>query len=254
MSGNIFSRLNKNNYSLAFLHAIQGVLILILSKTFTIPVSTSFLSFNQNTRSLEPVTKVLFDASLPLLVAKFFFLSAFFHLIIATVYRNKYEKNLLNGINKARWIEYSLSASIMMIAISMLVGIYDLGSLILIFTATAGMNLMGLVMEIYNQKADKPNFLGYWIGCFLGIVPWIVIAIYFWASSAYGTGDIPTFVYWIYVSIFIFFNCFALNMYLQYKMIGRWSDYIYGERIYMILSLVAKSLLAWQVFAGTLRP
>ena len=28
----------------------------------------------------------------------------------------------------------------------------------------------------------------------------------------------------------------------------------YGERAYIILSLVAKSLLAWQVFAGTLRP
>ena len=34
--------------------------------------------------------------------------------------------------------------------------------------------------------------------------------------------------------------------------IGKWSDYFYGERVYMILSLVAKSLLAWQVFGGTL--
>jgi hypothetical protein len=43
-------------------------------------------------------------------------------------------------------------------------------------------------------------------------------------------------------------------MVLQYKKVGPWKNYLYGELTYIILSLVAKSLLAWQVFAGTLRP
>ena len=43
-------------------------------------------------------------------------------------------------------------------------------------------------------------------------------------------------------------------MILQYKKVGPWKDYLYGEFIYIILSLVAKSLLAWQVFADTLHP
>jgi hypothetical protein len=34
--------------------------------------------------------------------------------------------------------------------------------------------------------------------------------------------------------------------------VGRWRDYVYGEFAYVTLSLVAKSLLAWQVFAGAL--
>ena len=42
-------------------------------------------------------------------------------------------------------------------------------------------------------------------------------------------------------------------MFLQYKRIGPWRDYLYGERGYIMLSLTAKSALAWQVFAGTLR-
>ena len=46
----------------------------------------------------------------------------------------------------------------------------------------------------------------------------------------------------------------AITMILQYKKVGRWRDYLYGEKTYMILSLVAKSLLAWQVWSGTLRP
>jgi hypothetical protein len=39
---------------------------------------------------------------------------------------------------------------------------------------------------------------------------------------------------------------------LQYKAVGKWNDYLIGERVYITLSLVAKSLLAWQIFASTL--
>jgi len=36
--------------------------------------------------------------------------------------------------------------------------------------------------------------------------------------------------------------------------VGKWAEYLRGERAYIVLSLVAKSALAWQVFAGTLVP
>ena len=39
---------------------------------------------------------------------------------------------------------------------------------------------------------------------------------------------------------------------MQYKPVGRWRDYLVGERAYITLSLVAKSALAWQIFAGAL--
>ena len=54
------------------------------------------------------------------------------------------------------------------------------------------------------------------------------------------------------ISLFILFNCFALVQYLQYKPVGKWANYLRGEKAYIVLSLVAKSALAWQVFAGTL--
>jgi hypothetical protein len=62
----------------------------------------------------------------------------------------------------------------------------------------------------------------------------------------------PGFVYGIFVSLFIFFNMFAINQWLQYKRIGRWADYLFGERVYLILSLTAKSALAWQMYGNTL--
>ena len=245
--------LNRFNLVMAVLHTAQGIAVLMLSRSFSLPISTSFLHFDMATKSLVPATAIAFNLSLPFLVTGFFFLSAIFHLVIGTLYRPTYEANLAKGMNKARWYEYSISASVMMVAISLLVGIYDLSSLLMIFALVAGMNLMGLMMEVHNQTTKQTSWLSYWIGCLLGAIPWVVIAVYLRSGYVHGSAA-PTFVYWIFVSIFVFFNCFAINMWLQYKKIGPWMDYLYGERMYMILSLVAKSLLAWQVFAGTLRP
>ncbi len=245
--------LRKFNLIMAGLHAIQGVLVLMISKSFAIPITGTYLKFNRATQHLDPASTTLFHVQLPWLIAIFFFLSAFAHLVIATVYNRRYNQDLNIGINKARWIEYSVSASLMMVAIGILVGIYDLASLIMIFALISLMNLMGLVMEIHNQTTRRTNWLSYIIGCWAGLIPWLVVAFYMWLGARKGSAA-PTFVYWIFVSIFIFFSCFAVNMVLQYKKIGPWKNYLYGEHSYIILSLVAKSLLAWQVFAGTLRP
>ena len=253
MSKITFSKLKSYNLLMAGLHFVQGIVVLAVSKVFELPISGSYLEFNQPTQSLIPTTVHLFNLSLPALIAIFFFICAAAHLIIATVYNKRYNKDLSKGINKARWIEYSLSASTMMVAISLLVGIYDLSSLIMIFSLTAIMNLLGLVMEVHNQTTPKTNWLSFNIGTLAGLIPWVVVAMYMWIGADNGSAA-PGFVYWIFVSIFIFFSCFAGNMILQYKKIGPWKNYVYGEMVYILLSLVAKSLLAWQVFAGTLRP
>ena len=59
-------------------------------------------------------------------------------------------------------------------------------------------------------------------------------------------------MYGILVTIFVLFNCFAVNQWLQYRRVGPWSDYLFGEVAYVVLSLTAKTALAWQIFANTL--
>ncbi|HVI69184.1 MAG TPA: heliorhodopsin HeR [Magnetospirillaceae bacterium] len=252
--------LRKFNLIMAGLHTLQALLVWLLSDPDrgVWGVTVNYLTLRPESTKENPVLEstahTAFDVNLAYLIVAFFLLSAIAHLVVATVYRKRYEANLKLGINKVRWIEYAFSASTMMVAIALLSGIYDLGSLVMIFGLTAIMNLMGLAMELYNQGREKVSWLAYNVGALAGILPWAVIGIYFWAGNAYGSGEIPTFVYYIYGSIFLFFNCFAANMILQYKKIGKWRDYLYGERMYIILSLLAKSALAWQVFAGTLRP
>jgi Heliorhodopsin len=54
------------------------------------------------------------------------------------------------------------------------------------------------------------------------------------------------------ISEAIFFFSFGLNQWLQYKSIGKWADYAFGEKTYLVLSLIAKSILAWQIYSGSL--
>ncbi len=252
--------LYKWNVSLALLHAVQGIAVLVLSKAVTFPVTTSYLTTNMLATQasgkpvLAPAMRHLFDVRMAWLIAAFFFMSAIAHGFLATVYRQRYEAGLRQGINRTRWVEYAFSASTMLVAIGLLTGVYDLSSLIMIFTLCAVMSLLGLIMEVQNLGQKTTDWLSYKIGWLAGIVPWVVFTIYLWGARVYGSGKIPAFVYWIYVSLFVFFMSFAVNMFLQYRRQGKWADYLYGERIYMILSLVAKTALAWQIFFGALRP
>jgi hypothetical protein len=243
--------LRRFNLAMAALHLAQGVAMLLVSSSFALPVTASFLRMDTATNSLEPVPRTLVELPIGPLVAAFLLLSAAAHLVVSLpgVF-DWYAANLRRRANYARWAEYALSSSLMMVVIAMLVGIYDVAALLLAFAANAAMILFGWVMEAHNQTTDRTRWTAYVFGSLVGIVPWIAVGSYL---AGAGSG-VPTFVYGIYASIFVFFNVFAVNMLLQYRRVGKWRDYLFGERAYIVLSLVAKSLLAWQVFAGTLQP
>jgi hypothetical protein len=229
--------------------------MVILSSDFSLPVMTHYLGNNIGRSVPMPVAREVAQLRVGPTVAVFLFISAAALLLIAAPgIFNWYKRNLLKGANYGRWIEYSVSASLMIVVIAMLAGMYDLSSLILIFFLNAMMILFGWMMELHNQTTERTDWTAFIFGCVAGIVPWVVIALYFVSAAADPVNKIPTFVYGIMISIFIFFNVFAANMVLQYKKVGPWKDYLFGEKAYIILSLTAKSALAWQVFAGTLRP
>ncbi|MBI2426893.1 MAG: heliorhodopsin HeR [Candidatus Kerfeldbacteria bacterium] len=249
-----FARLRGWNSAMAILHFVQGVVVFALSSDFALPLTTSFVEFNATTRTLEPVLTEVAELHIGSLVAGFFLLSALAHLLVSLpgVYE-WYVAHLKKGMNTARWIEYAFSSSLMIVVVVMLTGMYDAVSIMLVFFLNMMMILFGWMMELHNQTTKRTDWTAFIFGSLAGIVPWVAVAVYLFNA---GEGDMraPTFVYWIFFSIFLFFNSFAINMLLQYKKVGPWKDYLYGERAYLILSLVAKSLLAWQVFAGTLRP
>ena len=242
--------LRRWNIGVGLAHLLQGIVILLLSNGFSIPVQAKVQDGPPGT----PLTidKVFFDLRFSVAIAVFLFLAAADHLLMATPrVVDWYEANLRRGVNYARWIEYSVSASLMVVLIGMLPGITNLYAVIGLFAVNASMILFGLVMEQINEQGKPVNWWPFVFGCFAGIVPWIAITVALITSQSEGDG-VPGFVYGIFVSLFVLFNCFGLNQWLQYRGRGKFAIYLYGEKVYIVLSLVAKSALAWQVFAGTL--
>jgi hypothetical protein len=248
-AGAEYRRLRVWNTSLAGLHAAQALLILILSNGFTLPITISFLEGPPGTAS---TTDTVYELPIGPAVAAFLLLAALDHgLMAAPRVHGWYARNLGRERNPARWWEYSLSASLMIVLIAMYTGIGDLAGLIAIFGVNAAMILFGLAMEYANRPGAPVTWRPYLYGCIAGAVPWIAIGIQIGYSEAQ-TGDVPTFVFGIFASLFVLFMSFAVNMALQYRRRGPWRSYLFGERAYLVLSLSAKSLLAWQIFFPTL--
>ena len=249
-----FLGLRRFNAIMGFLHLVQGILMIVLSNNTTYPIYTNFLRFDLDTFALTPDPQLAYELLFGPAVAVFLLLSAIAHFALSTFGYRWYVEKLRQGMNPARFYEYALSSSLMIVLIAMLVGVWDLGTLIVMFGINATMNLFGIMMERHNRTTTKTDWTSFVYGCIAGIVPWIVIALYFFGAVGSTGAEPPGFVYAIIPTIFVFFNIFALNMFLQYKKVGRWKDYLFGERIYIVLSLLAKTALAWMIFAGTLAP
>jgi hypothetical protein len=242
------------NAVMGALHLAQGIFMWVISNDTTYPVFTNFLRFDVATRTLVPNPTQAFELRFGPAVAVFLLISAVAHFFLATVGYNWYVAKLKSGMNPARFYEYALSSSLMIVLIGMLVGVTDLGALILLFGINAMMNLFGIMMELHNQTIARTDWTAFIYGCIAGIIPWIVIFVSFYGALGSSDAKPPAFVYAIVPTIFVFFNIFAVNMFLQYKKAGPWKDYLFGERVYIVLSLLAKTALAWQIWVGTLRP
>ena len=238
--------LRRWNIGLAVLHAAQAVAVLVLASGFAISVTSSFPQGPPGTP--PPAPEALFDVRIGWAIAAFLLLAALDHGLTGTLLRRRYEQGLRDGINRFRWVEYSVSATLMIILIAFYNGITGIEALIAIIGANVSMILFGWVQEVMNPPGrERTTMLPFWFGTLAGIAPWVAIVV-----NTVGADTVPGFVYGIVGSLFVFFMSFGVNQWLQYKQIGPWRSYAFGEKAYLVLSLVAKSALAWQIFGGSL--
>lgn len=233
-------------------HLLQMVAIILLTNSFALPVVATYMTGPPGSPAGQPTE--LFDMRIGWGVALFFAISALFHFLVASpIFFARYSAGLAANRNYFRWVEYSVSSSVMIVLIAAIVGITDIAALLAMFGVNTSMILFGWLQEKYETPGSG-GWLPFIFGCIAGAVPWLIILIYVVAPGSTSAAEPPAFVYGIIISLFIFFNCFALVQWLQYKKVGKWSNYLRGERTYIVLSLVAKSALAWQIFSGTLFP
>ncbi|MFP5322502.1 MAG: heliorhodopsin HeR [Acidimicrobiia bacterium] len=238
--------LRRWNLGLAALHAAQAVAVVALAEDFAVTVTSSFPTGPPGTA--PPAPEALLDVRIGWAVAVFLLLAAVDHLVTATVARRTYEADLRRGINRFRWVEYAFSATLMVLLIASYAGIADVTALVGIAGANVAMILFGWLQEQENPPGRAwTTMRPFWFGCVAGAAPWIAIAV-----NLFGAETVPGFVYGIFCAQLAFFSSFAVNQWLQYRGVGPWRSYAVGEKGYLVLSLGAKSVLAWQIFAGSL--
>ena len=251
------SRLRIYNLVAGSLHLLQAIgfaiVLTMLSTQVLFAVTADYLAGPPGF-PIPPERVTLFEVNIGIGVVAFLALSAFFHFLISSPgFFGRYKAGLLKNRNYFRWVEYSLSSSIMIWLILAINGATDFGAFFGLFTANAAMILFGALQEKY-EKPGSGGLVPFIFGSMVGIVPWIVILVYFLRPGSASETEIPGFVVGIVISLFLFFSTFAINQWLQYKQVGKWKSYLQGERTYITLSLVAKTALAWQVFSGAIIP
>jgi hypothetical protein len=239
-------RLRWSSAAVAVLHAVQAALVLALSEPFSLPVTASFPDGPPGT---APAPVELFSVALGPAVAAILALAAAFHALVASPWGfPRYVRELRNERNRFRWVEHSASASLMIVLVALVTGISEVAALIALFGLNVTVGLFGWEAETGNGTGEAVVWRPFAMGCIAGLVPWVVIGVYLWAPTA----GPPGFVYGMVASLFVLYHGFAVNQWLQYRRIGWWRRYQVGEAAYVVLSLTAKSALAWQLFANLL--
>lgn len=241
------------NIATALLHTASAAVIFALTETRAVsPVHVDHANkFRGNLSLYGPDTTHVGGATVGYLSGVFLLLAAVDHAAVATVFRPTYESQLARARNYFRWIEYSFSASVMHVMIAMLSGVMSVQLLVAIAGLTISTMTGGLLQEKingrYQGRPHRKNFWPFWAGCVPHLTAWTVIFVTF----GYSASDAPAFVWIVMFGLFQTDALFAVNMFFQQSEWWWWKRYLFGEYVFIGLSLVAKSMLAWTNFGGT---
>ena len=174
---------------------------------------------------------------------------------ICHIYYGWYFHYFKNDISfESRMYEYFISASIMIVIISILSGIREINSLFLLVILMSTIMLIGKKHEqiwlwgILRKKTllEGISVLGWFP--FLGV--WFLIMVVFFKTISNSSKNPPNFVYSIIFILFIFYSLFGANQ--LYLLRNSYSEdiRIKYDATNNLLSLFSKLILSWLLFFG----
>uniref|UniRef100_A0A7R9U8P9 Uncharacterized protein n=1 Tax=Pinguiococcus pyrenoidosus TaxID=172671 RepID=A0A7R9U8P9_9STRA len=248
---------NRVNWAVSFVQLITGVVILVLTdEDEEFPWFSIFPGSDEDqageARFTGPRPDEIWEFNPGYLSGVFLLLSWLDHFLVATVFRSVYEDGLRKNRNVFRWIEYSVSASLMHVLIALLSGVQSVNLLVQIFGNVATCMLFGLAFEVENgaRPLKDVNWLSFYLGWIPYMFAWATIFAYFFYAVD-NSDDVPDWVWAIIFVIFIINMAFPIATALQWRGVGKFKNYVYGEITFIIVSMVSKQLLAWINFGGS---
>lgn len=257
------------NYSLAGLHAAlavgTGIWFFAGKKNNNIETKLFNTNFSIRNDIYVPVPEQAWNISLTyvkILVVLFFLITAVFHLFYATngFGSGIYSRMIQQGSNWIRWVEYAITATIMIFIIAVISGVSDFGYVIMLICAFPLVMIQGEVVEKYlvnkNVESCILPTLGGWlvlVGAFFIIVTSFNRRINEVKKAGY---NIPSWLYAVVYPMIIWFASFGVVQIFQIYMVSRNKgdiNYNNYERTYLVLSLLSKAFLGLWVAYGLTR-
>lgn len=246
------------NLIVGSLYVLQAVLILIMGVGRSVAIYTNFLNLDtlqtqaQGRSVFAASMHQIFSINLMYFLITILLLSAIVHFLAATKLKSTYDHNLEQGENKMRWFDHGLVVGLALTLIGLLVGVSDFSLLVSIFFVSCIAAYFGCSIEARFHEDRKISRLMFGMQTFLTFIPWIIFGVYL--SSGHLYGQFPTYVGWLVISLFIVFVAYTVNAYLRFYSRTKFAILIQNERTYFVIGFIFKSLLVWQLFAGSLRP
>jgi len=254
-------------------HACQGCAVLAMGRDNKVETEIELQLWpargsNSTMMRFTTIKKSTGTFSMGTAIAAFFFLSFAFQFAAVTFFWPFYIRMLkTNYMQPLRFVEYSMSASLMTLIYATLLGIIETTELWLLFVSTGVTMLLGIVQEympLFKKNYKKLNYFEYFlphmIGWFLFIPTMLIFVAKFSLSVSNGPSKPPEWVYGVYSSQFVLLSAFGFNQALQQRAL--WLNLskpmecerlaIVFERRYMMMSLTTKSILAWILYANFL--
>lgn len=243
------------NFLLFGLHAVLGTVTLIVGdREASAPVYRSVVEAPQSQSDKLDVAGVARVGMLNLtaLVASFFYITAFFHLGNAVLWKQWYLNGVRHCFTPSRWVEYTFSAAILIVLVAYASGILLLDTLVALFTLTAVTMFFGYLTEVVSRPRTlrawsaplaerlQPHLLGY----VPQVVVWFIVISSFYTTTSdvnAGPTQVPDFVYAIvWVEFLLFFSFAAVQL-----VVTAFQPRVYpaGEIAYQLLSLLSKAFL-----------
>lgn len=246
---------------LAGLLAVQGLALLLLSTAYELPVYVSHLTGDVLQTKLAGQTQAalavseLFHINLPYYLAAMLFVTALLALLVATVFRESYVAMVKRGWAPLRWVTIAFAGGFLFGSLSLLAGVYNFGTLVMIVLSAVMASAIALTLEqlpIRRRQSRPLNLLIVAVTAVLTLLPLCVILLTLIATNVFGSVAVPGYVWWLFATTLAGIGLIGANAHLTLTKWGKWSNYAYGESWFIVLTALMETIFVWQVFAAVL--
>jgi hypothetical protein len=222
----------------------QMIVLLLVPFENTLPVTITRVFDDDGVATFKTVE--LFHISIKIAMAVIFATTGFFNLLAAAPYFHRwYALGVVDKCNYFRWMEYSVTSSLMSILIAGFIGINDMTALGGIFTLQMGVSLLVWLQERYEFPGTG-GMLPMMFAWLVGIFAWLIMLPY---VIPYGLQEVSQYSIPAYASTFITFMLYGMLKTLQYANVWIFADFLVGELLFMFLDIFVNTFFTWYSYS-----